>query len=825
MEKLPIAMVTLDTSGYVDQGIYGELPTSPCIFAACDEKYFMKHASCLIYSASQAGKSVHIHVINPTLQVFALAGVLNSLFFNNCSSENCIKATFTFNDAKMPEDKEQRKTIYSCLRFLILPELLKSAKKMLCLDIDSIIMKPFNFPKKPIGYFPRGAKPWKKVPTYQKVAAGAVYFTEKQIEYANELKNAIKDVPLKWYADQIALNSVIENIPKKLLATFDKKFMDWYFKNDTIIWTGKGYRKHDDKIYTSKAEEINSIISSKLKKCKNVVLKPRLDIGFKKGVVVRGSVDEPIREHWANFVDKMFGTLDKPLVIEMPRWMFNNKLLSYFPKSTSMFVPHEERQSWGGNKNTKYYMQTVFPWLFTIDSKGWGGGAEFINTYSDTESADSSFFKELSKHAKKGGTKFRELQPQRGLKKDNLLQDDFIFVPLQVPHDTVIKYHSKITCEEFVTKLCQWAGQKGNSKIVFKGHPANIKSMSPLIKIIKQHKNVKYIDDCHVHDMIEASKAVYVINSGVGQEAMLFDKTVVVFGECEYMDAVIKGNINKLDETWGVVNSVDKREQYDRYRRWYNWYSKNVFDTRIPNKPLVIITKPRHDGDKGYMMNNRICAAFSEGCGGKTVYPEEAGSNIATYGILRGTEDVIKQAENFWYIDHGYIKRSNPAGTLNGYFRITKNALWHSGKGNYPTDRLNNIVPHIKKRTGGKNIILAPPSKYMRAFLGLHDWEEKTIEEIKKYSDRPILISTKQQNPMNEVMKDAWAVVTDHSNSAIDALIQGVPIIMTNPARTYGKIENIESLDFDPIPLLSALSYNQWTLDEMRSGKAWRELK
>ena len=113
----------------------------------------------------------------------------------------------------------------------------------------------------------------------------------------------------------------------------------------------------------------------------------------------------------------------------------------------------------------------------------------------------------------------------------------------------------------------------------------------------------------------------------------------------------------------------------------------------------------------------------------------------------------------------------------------------------------------------------------MRAFLGLHDWEEKTIEEIKKYSDRPILISTKQQNPMNEVMKDAWAVVTDHSNSAIDALIQGVPIIMTNPARTYGKIENIESLDFDPIPLLSALSYNQWTLDEMRSGKAWRELK
>ena len=62
---------------------------------------------------------------------------------------------------------------------------------------------------------------------------------------------------------------------------------------------------------------------------------------------------------------------------------------------------------------------------------------------------------------------------------------------------------------------------------------------------------------------------------------MLFDKTVVVFGECEYMDAVIKGNIDDLDETWATVNSVDKAVQYDKYRRWYSWYSKNVFDTRI----------------------------------------------------------------------------------------------------------------------------------------------------------------------------------------------------------------------------------------------------
>ena len=76
---------------------------------------------------------------------------------------------------------------------------------------------------------------------------------------------------------------------------------------------------------------------------------------------------------------------------------------------------------------------------------------------------------------------------------------------------------------------------------------------------------------------------------------------------------------------------------------------------------------------------------------------------------------------------------------------------------------------------------------------------------------------------MKEVIKDAWVVVTDHSNSAIDALIQGVPIIMTNPAREYGQIEDIEDPLFDR-NILNPLSYNQWTLAEIKSGQAWREL-
>ena len=234
------------------------------------------------------------------------------------------------------------------------------------------------------------------------------------------------------------------------------------------------------------------------------------------------------------------------------------------------------------------------------------------------------------------------------------------------------------------------------------------------------------------------------------------------------------------------------------------------------NPPQVAIT----DGSR----NRRTCSDFAEGCGGTIVHCRDLLSGkckladkVATYGILRGSGEVMKQAKEFWYIDHGYIGRSV-------YFRITHNALWHNGKGDYPSDRLDKILRHLHERKkNGSNIVLAPPSGKLEKYLGLQGWTERTIEKIKKYTDRRIVLSFKRKNPMKEVIKDAWVVVTDHSNSAIDALIQGVPIIMTNPAREYGQIEDIEDPLFDR-NILNPLSYNQWTLAEIKSGQAWREL-
>ena len=243
-------------------------------------------------------------------------------------------------------------------------------------------------------------------------------------------------------------------------------------------------------------------------------------------------------------------------------------------------------------------------------------------------------------------------------------------------------------------------------------------------------------------------------------------------------------------------------------------------------------------------INPIICKYFATGCGAK-IYPcEEAGDNIATFGILRGTGDVIKRAKEFWYIDHAYLGRDKLAKWGRGYFRIVHNAFWHNGKGDYPPDRLEKIVPHMNEwRTVGDHVIVVPPSTRMSTFLGLENWLDDTITKIKKHTDRKIIISRKiskkqrdvvfdkgcmytedlSQKSLKILFKKAWVLVTDHSNSAMEAMIRGVPVIMTNPQRKFSRIEDIETPLLDR-SILNTLAYQQWRVEDIQTGQAWSEL-
>ena len=109
-----------------------------------------------------------------------------------------------------------------------------------------------------------------------------------------------------------------------------------------------------------------------------VILKPRLDVTFKKGAVPdkKGSI-QPVRQHWADFVKvktkerKKLG--DKVQIIEKPLWQFTPEFVNDI-NSNIVYVTRHGRKTFLCDKQSKqvlYYMQTFFPWMFQVNPEGW----------------------------------------------------------------------------------------------------------------------------------------------------------------------------------------------------------------------------------------------------------------------------------------------------------------------------------------------------------------------------------------------------------------------------------------------------------------------
>ena len=245
------------------------------------------------------------------------------------------------------------------------------------------------------------------------------------------------------------------------------------------------------------------------------------------------------------------------------------------------------------------------------------------------------------------------------------------------------------------------------------------------------------------------------------------------------------------------------------------------------DKPIVIYTD--------HIVNKTVCYNFAKGSDSLLCHVNnfrEYNRTIATYGVLRGTYEVIKKVKNFYYMDHGYFNQSERAFTnnrtniinLNGYFRVVQNNFIHNGKGNYPEDRFKKLnLKILDHNKNGTFIVLSEPSDAMKKLYNVPKWLEDTKKQIKKYSDRKIIVHNKfSKKPLNELLKDAWAFVSLQSTAGFKAMLNGVPAYFTDSSLRYiSKIENIEK----PIinyKIFNNLAYGQWTLKEIENGEAWR---
>ena len=173
---------------------------------------------------------------------------------------------------------------------------------------------------------------------------------------------------------------------------------------------------------------------------------------------------------------------------------------------------------------------------------------------------------------------------------------------------------------------------------------------------------------------------------------------------------------------------------------------------------------------------------------------------------------------------------------------------------------LNINLGNIK--SNGKNIIfcLQRDGGWSMGKRTALDWCYQTIREIRKYSDRQIVIRphpkdkrafttyipkleqfyksdpsikiNKKNNPLDEDLSKAWAVVNHNSSSIVGPIIKGYHAFVTDPESSqcrevahtdFSKIEKPE--EFDRQAWLERISMFHWKFTELENGSAWQHMR
>lgn len=236
--------------------------------------------------------------------------------------------------------------------------------------------------------------------------------------------------------------------------------------------------------------------------------------------------------------------------------------------------------------------------------------------------------------------------------------------------------------------------------------------------------------------------------------------------------------------------------------------------------------------------SRNVCEAVARGTGFQVVAPSPLLSGgVAMYGFLRGllpTLDKARHEGRPWvYIDRGYL-RASYGENYGGYFRMTRDAFQHDGRGTFDPARWNQLALSLAPwRRQGRHVLVCPPGEVFTHALGppsAAEWQHKALAQLQAATDRPIRIRLKprpgSKGPsLADDLQDCHALVTYMSNTAVEAVIAGVPVFCTGrcAAAVMGK-SDLREIEKPVYPerenWVAALAANQWTLDEVRAGAA-----
>lgn len=209
-------------------------------------------------------------------------------------------------------------------------------------------------------------------------------------------------------------------------------------------------------------------------------------------------------------------------------------------------------------------------------------------------------------------------------------------------------------------------------------------------------------------------------------------------------------------------------------------------------------------------------------------------------------KDIFEQyrlaGRQYVFFDLGYWDRRPKTDKKDGFHRVAVNS-WDTASSlsdDMPSDRFDRSGIELQPwGSKGDQIVIAGMSEKAAGSHGyrLNQWEAEAGMKLARITNRPIIHRAKPVGdrkgvePITDVLARSHMLFTHHSNTALDALIAGVPFHATKGvcALLSPKMIDIEN----PPPLtdrvrkqfLSDVAYHQWRPSEMVSGEAWEFIK
>ena len=219
-----------------------------------------------------------------------------------------------------------------------------------------------------------------------------------------------------------------------------------------------------------------------------------------------------------------------------------------------------------------------------------------------------------------------------------------------------------------------------------------------------------------------------------------------------------------------------------------------------------------------------ICRAFADGA------PRGAECSVF-YGVNESNQFEWHKAKargDWYFIDNSYFD-----SVRGKQYRVTKNAVQCKPFGQASDGtrfrQLGLTIKPMNARGGATLWVLIEQSpSFMRCVAGDPNWLETMAGavpvghriEIRRWSSNKLM----QQETLPKVIEDAWTVITHSSAAAVTAALMGVPAIVSDMSALAGMRYSTQPEHDQRQHYLNVLADNQWTLDEIREGKAWQHL-